>query len=131
MSNLKRNFAAFQADTKFSLPPSTTTGLKKLKMSMESNIKVFTRFRPIFGETYSGIRLYFYHLKVLDVYQLNIIDNSITINKPEEVIIKNGGIKKFFFSDVFDPETTQEEVMRQACFPLIEDLFNYSISSSR
>jgi len=55
--------------------------------------------------------------------------NSIRINKPEEVITKNGGIKKFFFSEVFEPETTQEEVSRQTCVPLIEDLFNHQKSS--
>jgi len=52
------------------------------------------------------------------------MDNSITINKSEDEIRKNGGIKKFFFSEVFEPETTQEDITKHVCIPLIEDLFN-------
>jgi hypothetical protein len=66
----------------------------------------------------------------IDTYQLNLVENSITINKPEDVIAKNGGIKKFFFTEVFDPEADQEEVMKQTCVPLIEELFNSSMSIS-
>lgn len=65
-------------------------------------------------------------IHIIDTYQVNIIENSITVNKPDDVVIKNGGIKKFFFSEVFEPDTTQEDIMKQTCLPLIEDLFNNS-----
>ena len=66
--------------------------------------------------------------KIQDTFQINILENSITINKPEEVIARNGGIKKFFFTDIFEPEATQEDIMKQTCTPLIDDLINLSIS---
>jgi len=121
MSNLKRNFSTFQNESKQSIVSAT----KKVKLTTEPNIKVYTRFRPVFTENYSGLVLFISFLIFLDTYQIDGMENSIMINKPEEVITKNGGIKKFFFSEVFEPETTQEEVSRQTCVPLIEDLFNH------
>jgi len=125
MSNIKRNFASFQTEQKGLRPASSVT--KKIKSPNESNIKVYTRFRPCPTENYTGLNAII-RINYLDTYQLNLIENSITINKSEEIIAKNGGIKKFFFTEIFDPETTQEEVMKQTCIPLIEDLFNLSIS---
>ena len=52
-------------------------------------------------------------------------DKTININMPEETIVKNGGIKKFFFTDVFEPMTTQDEMMNNTCIPLLYDLLKY------
>ena len=43
----------------------------------------------------------------------------------EEIIAKNGGIKKFFFTDVFEPLTTQDEMMNNTCIPLLYDLLKF------
>lgn len=125
MSNIKRNFSAFQNEHKQSIVSSTAT--KKVKHNSEPNIKVYTRFRPVLNENYSGAFSPITSSYILDTYQINLLENSITINKAEDVIIKNGGIKKFFFSEVFESETTQEDIMRETCIPLVEDLFNNSI----
>ena len=121
MSSLKRNFSLFQNESKQSI---VSTATKKVKLSSEPNIKVYTRFRPVSSENYTGNFFSIISYWCQDTYQIDGMENSIMINKPEEVITKNGGIKKFFFSEVFEPETTQEEITHQTCVPLIEDLFN-------
>jgi len=124
MSNIKRNFSAFHNEHEQSIVSSTAT--KKVKQSSEPNIKVSTRFRPIPNENYSGN----FSLKIssdtLDTHQVNLLENPININKSEDGIIKDGEIKKFFFSEDFESETTQEEIMSET---LIEGLFNNSIRS--
>ncbi len=113
MASLKRNFSASQIDSKQSL---ASLGTKSVKLTSEPNIKVYTRFRPIPNENYT------------DTYQVDVVENSITINKPEDIIAKNGGIRKFFFSKVFDPSTTQEEISEHVCIPLIGDLLSNRMS---
>jgi len=55
MNQLKRNFSAFQNESKQSNVSST--GSKKVKLTSEPNIKVYTRFRPISKEDYSGMKM--------------------------------------------------------------------------
>ena len=55
MSNFKRNFGAFQTEAKSNALIGTAS--KKLKSTTESSIKVYTRFRPVPNENFSGNKL--------------------------------------------------------------------------
>jgi len=55
MNQLKRNFSAFQNESKQSI--ASATGSKKVKLTSEPNIKVYTRFRPIAKEDFAGMKI--------------------------------------------------------------------------
>ena len=52
MSNIKRNFNQYSSEVKTSFVPSGLA--KRLKIHLEPNIKVYTRFRPAKNEDFTG-----------------------------------------------------------------------------
>lgn len=62
----------------------------------------------------------------IDLYTLDLDENSVSLTKTPDAILRNGGKDKFFFTEVFSKEATQKDVTRATCLPLISDLFHKS-----
>lgn len=98
---------------RWSMPLGDKPNTKRIMTNDQQQINVYCRFRPI--EEPSVVSSY---------YRIENDKRTIEISAPEEILQRLGGIKRYYFSHVFNEKEGQEDVFKVAIFQVLKQLHN-------